>query len=50
MLTRGSESYSKFSLNAKTIALYAGDVMFWMEGLFVELGSWFGSHLDSTFD
>lgn len=45
------ETYIRFSLNTKTIALYADDdVMFWMGGLFAELGSWSGSHLDSTSD
>lgn len=39
-----------FSLDTKTIALYADDVMFWMGGLFIQFGSWFASHLDSTFD
>lgn len=42
--------YSIFNLNTKTIALYADDVMIWMEGLFIQFGSWVGSHLDSTFD
>lgn len=50
MLTGGLETYGSFSLNTGTIALYADDVMFWMGGLFVEFGSWFESHLDSTFD
>lgn len=42
--------YIILSLDTKTIALYADDVMFWMGGLFIQFGSWFASHLDSTFD
>lgn len=42
--------YIKLSLKTKTMPPYADDVMFWMGGLFVGVGSCFGSHLDSTFD